>query len=111
MTDVRPTFADVEAARERLAGIARVTPVFSSETLSRLAGAYVYADYVSGRVWALRREKGSVTAHREILPPRPGGFFVTSFGEDEAGELYLCVFDSLDGNQNPAGRIYRLVER
>jgi threonine dehydratase len=34
----RPTFADVQAARERLAGIARVTPVHPSETLSRLAG-------------------------------------------------------------------------
>jgi threonine dehydratase len=34
----RPTFDDVQAARARLAGVARVTPVFSSETLSRLAG-------------------------------------------------------------------------
>ncbi|HEX5583957.1 threonine ammonia-lyase [Gaiella sp.] len=34
----RPTIEDVQAARERLSGIARVTPVFTSETLSRLAG-------------------------------------------------------------------------
>ena len=34
----RPTFADVSAAQARLAGIARVTPVHPSETLSRLAG-------------------------------------------------------------------------
>jgi threonine dehydratase len=34
----RPSFDDVRLARERLNGIARVTPVFSSETLSRLAG-------------------------------------------------------------------------
>ena len=38
MTPVRPTIADVRQAEERLTGIARVTPVFSSETLSRLAG-------------------------------------------------------------------------
>ena len=38
MTATRPTVADVQEARERLAGVARVTPVFSSETLSRLAG-------------------------------------------------------------------------
>jgi threonine dehydratase len=37
-----PTIADVEAARERLGGRARVTPVYGSETLSRLTG---------GRVW------------------------------------------------------------
>ncbi len=34
----RPTLDDLLGARERLSGIARVTPVFSSETLSRLAG-------------------------------------------------------------------------
>jgi threonine dehydratase len=33
-----PTLADVEAARARLEGVARVTPVFTSETMSRLAG-------------------------------------------------------------------------
>jgi threonine dehydratase len=38
VTATRPTVADVQEARERLAGVARVTPVFSSETLSRLAG-------------------------------------------------------------------------
>ena len=36
-----PTLADLEAARARIAGIARVTPVFSSETLSRRAGRTV----------------------------------------------------------------------
>ena len=33
----RPTVDDVRAAQERLHGIARVTPVYSSETLSRLS--------------------------------------------------------------------------
>jgi threonine dehydratase len=37
----RPTLGDVQAARERLAGIARVTPVFASGTLSRLCGRAV----------------------------------------------------------------------
>ncbi|HEY2778843.1 MAG TPA: threonine ammonia-lyase [Gaiellaceae bacterium] len=37
-----PTLADVEAARARLGGRARVTPVYGSETLSKLTG---------GRVW------------------------------------------------------------
>jgi threonine dehydratase len=37
-----PTLADVETARERLTGRARVTPVYGSETLSQLTG---------GRVW------------------------------------------------------------
>jgi threonine dehydratase len=33
-----PTLPEIERARERLDGVARVTPVFPSETLSRLAG-------------------------------------------------------------------------
>lgn len=37
----RPSLDDVEAARERLRGVARVTPVFPSETLRRLAGREV----------------------------------------------------------------------
>jgi threonine dehydratase len=37
-----PTLRDIEEARERLSGIARVTPVYSSETLSRLAGREVW---------------------------------------------------------------------
>lgn len=36
-----PTLADIEEARRRLAGIARETPVFGSETFSRLAGREV----------------------------------------------------------------------
>ena len=36
-----PTLADIEAARARIDGIARVTPVYPSETLSRLAGRTV----------------------------------------------------------------------
>ena len=33
-----PTLADIEEARKRLAGVARETPVYSSETLSSIAG-------------------------------------------------------------------------
>jgi threonine dehydratase len=40
--ETAPTLADVEAARERLGGRARVTPVYGSETLSKVTG---------GRVW------------------------------------------------------------
>jgi threonine dehydratase len=36
--DIAPTLSEIQEARERLAGIARVTPVYGSETLSKLAG-------------------------------------------------------------------------
>jgi threonine dehydratase len=37
-TRTAPRLADLQAARRRVEGVARVTPIFSSETLSRLAG-------------------------------------------------------------------------
>jgi threonine dehydratase len=37
-TKTAPTLADIEAARERIAGHARVTPVYGSETLMRETG-------------------------------------------------------------------------
>jgi threonine dehydratase len=40
MTD-GPSIADIEAARERLRGVARETPLYPSETFSRLAGRQV----------------------------------------------------------------------
>ena len=41
-TGTIPTLREIEAARERLAAIARVTPVYGSETLSRLTGRAVH---------------------------------------------------------------------
>jgi threonine dehydratase len=39
--ETAPTLPDIEAARARLDGVARVTPVYASETLSQLAGREV----------------------------------------------------------------------
>ena len=41
-TRTTPTLADVEAARGRILGHARVTPVYGSETLSRICGRKVW---------------------------------------------------------------------
>jgi threonine dehydratase len=40
-TETAPTPADIQEARERIAGIARETPVYGSETFSRIAGREV----------------------------------------------------------------------
>ena len=41
-TKTAPTLADIREARARLDGLARVTPVYSSETLSRRSGREVW---------------------------------------------------------------------
>ena len=42
MAGTGPSLADIEAARKRLEGTARTTPVYGSETLSRLAGREIH---------------------------------------------------------------------
>ncbi len=61
-----------------------------------LVGAYVFGDYCSGNVWTLRRDAAGtwqMTLQGEIDAR------ITSFGEDEAGELYIT---------DDAGRLLRL---
>ena len=79
--------------------------VYRGREIPALYGAYVYGDYVTGRIWALRYDQGRLTEHREVFR-RPPAISISSFGEDEAGELYLCSFDRLDGRGGGTGRIY-----
>lgn len=62
-----------------------------------LVGAYLFADYCSGRFWALARD-GGVWRATELLKAK---MQPSTFGEDEAGELYVADIGG--------GSIYRLV--
>jgi glucose/arabinose dehydrogenase len=64
--------------------------VYRGGRVKELEGLYLYADYVSGHVWALRYDEGKkrVTANHLL---RQGGFPVFSFGEDDKGEAYLLT--------------------
>ena len=76
--------------------------VYRGERLPELAGKYLYADYISGRVWALETdtEAGRVVGNHEIID---GGTPVLAFGEDAQGEIYFMTAD-MKGEG-----IYRLV--
>jgi len=76
--------------------------VYRGQKVPELQGAYLYADYVTARMWALRydAEKGRVVANQPIQGP---GLPVISFGEDEQGEAYFMIV-------SPTGKgIYRFV--
>ncbi len=64
--------------------------VYRGREVPELRGAYLYADFVTGQLWALwyDREKQQVIANREILPKGPP---VMSFGEDDEGEVYFLT--------------------
>ena len=60
--------------------------VYRGKKIPALAGYYIYGDYDSGRVWGLKYEAGRVTADVQLLIAAS----ISSFGEDNEGEIYLC---------------------
>lgn len=64
--------------------------VYRGSRVSELVGKYVYADYVSGLLWALEYDEtagkvvGNYTLSGEKQP-------VMSFGDDESGEVYFTT--------------------
>jgi glucose/arabinose dehydrogenase len=70
--------------------------VYRGSSVPVLAGVYVYADYQSGRVWGLNYDGATVTSNVELFDM---SFTISSFGVDEAGELYLCGYN--------VGKIYK----
>ena len=72
--------------------------VYRGENIPQLKGKYIFADYTGGKIWALT-ETLAGTWFREELATH--NLFVSSFGEDEDGELFLTDFQ---------GGLYRIVE-
>jgi glucose/arabinose dehydrogenase len=62
--------------------------VYRGSRISGLAGAYVYADYCVGELRALRQSGGQVVDERAFSV---GSRFLSSFGQDQAGELYALT--------------------
>ncbi len=73
--------------------------VYRGKSIPALAGAYVYADFTLGTIWALRWDGKQVTAWKRVLDQPKN---IASFAEDRSGELWVCAFD---------GRIYRVGAR
>jgi glucose/arabinose dehydrogenase len=67
--------------------------VYRGSRLKELEGAYLYADYVSSKIWALRYDnaKKRVVANQPIRDPKAA---VMSFGEDEKGEVYFMTYSA-----------------
>lgn len=55
--------------------------VYRGRDVPELEGAYLFADYCSGEIFGLQQGQRSVLLDTEL--------FIASFGEDEAGELYV----------------------
>jgi glucose/arabinose dehydrogenase len=77
--------------------------VYHGQKVPALKGSYLYGDYVSGKLWALRYDSNGskVVANQPIL--WPPSLPVVTFGSDEQGEVYFTTVTS-------GGRIYKFVE-
>lgn len=60
--------------------------VYRGAQYPALQGAYVFGDYCSGRIWTAARGENDAWVTTEMLQIEAQ---ISSFGEDEAGELYL----------------------
>ena len=63
--------------------------VYRGSAVPSLKGMYMYADYVSGKVWALEHTpSGKILGNHEI---KSMNLPIITFGEDEQGEVYLTT--------------------
>ncbi len=69
--------------------------VYRGQKIPQLAGCYLYGDYVSGRLWALRTDPatGAVIGNHPLNSKTAAGrrLPVMTFGEDEQGEVYFTT--------------------
>lgn len=72
--------------------------VYRGNEFPDLVGGYFFGDYCSGRVWVL----DAARPRADIVELADTDIAVSSFGEDERGELYVSDL---------SGRVLRLVDR
>lgn len=70
---------------------------YHGRRLPELANCYLYGDYETGKIWALRYEAGQVKRHEELVDTT---LKIICFAEDRDGELYVVDYQ---------GGLYRLV--
>lgn len=71
--------------------------VYRGPSVPELVGTYVYADFVTGRIWGIEYNSPTDFSNSLLLN---SGRNIASFGTDENEELYICSFD---------GSIYRFT--
>ncbi len=73
--------------------------VYRGGSFLTMQGIYIFGDYCSGKIWGLQPDGQNWAA--QIL--KDTSYSISSFGEDEAGELYLVAYSSSNG------AVYRIV--
>ncbi len=70
--------------------------VYRGSQYPSLVGTYLFGDYGSSRIWGLKESNRGTWSRSELLN---AGFSISSFGEDEGGEIYVV---------NHGGSVHRI---
>jgi len=73
--------------------------VYHGSRQPEFAGAYLYADYDTGRVWMLRYDGSKVSDHRELAD---SDIRIVAWGQAHQGELYMVDY--------AGGQLHRLAK-
>ncbi len=73
--------------------------VYRGTDLPELFGLYLFGDFASSRIWALSESSPNVWVRKELIKAE---FLISSFGEDEQGEIYVADHDG--------GVVYKIVD-
>tara|TARA_B100002052_G_scaffold204206_1_gene186466 strand:- start:1 stop:1185 length:1185 start_codon:yes stop_codon:yes gene_type:complete len=79
--------------------------VYNGNQIKSLKGYYLFADYCTGRIWAFQFANNQVQNLKELtkdinLNDGKGTIYISSFGQDADGELYIIDY---------SGDIYKLI--
>jgi hypothetical protein len=74
--------------------------VYRGPTVTTMSGAYIYADFGSGRIWGLAYDGVNPAVNTQLID---APFRISSFGLDAGNELYVLQYDSTGG-------IHKLVQ-
>ncbi len=79
--------------------------VYRGQALPLYQGRYFFGDYCGNATWSFAYDGNQVIDFRdhtdEISPPGGGIFSLSSYGEDEDGEMYVCDY--------ARDRVYKIV--
>ena len=74
--------------------------IYRGAAIPDLQAVYLFGDFCSGRIWATWRDSGFTWRAAELFQ---AGFEISSFGEDEAGEVYVIDYGGALYRFDPVG--------
>jgi glucose/arabinose dehydrogenase len=75
--------------------------VYRGAAIPNLVGTYFYGDYCTGNIWTFKWKDGAISEQADLTSDlESAGTTISSFGQDTAGELYVC--------DHEGGHVYRI---